>query len=473
MAFENLTDRLGMALRRITGRGRLNENDIDEMMREVRLSLLEADVNYKVVKNFTNNVKEKALGEKILNGLNPGQQVVKIVNDELKAIMGNEAEGLNFKINGMSVFMTIGLQGAGKTTAIGKLANYLRKKENKKSLLIAADIYRPAAVNQLVTIGKQLGIEVFEMGTSHKATHIVKEGLKYASLNGFDVAIIDTAGRLHIDGDMMQELIDVKEVANPDEILLTVDAMTGQDAVNVAKSFHEQLNATGVILTKLDGDTRGGAALSIRAVTGVPIKFIGSGEKLDALEIFHPDRMAQRILGMGDVVSLVEKVTENIDEDEAKSMMERLMSDDYNYNDLVKQLKMIKRLGSISKILGFMPGMGKIKEAAKNIDDKQFDSIKVIIDSMTSEERKNPRLIDQSSRRRERIAKGSGHSVADVNRLREMLDQQKRVMKQMSGMSEDDMQKMASSVQNGRMPNMGYNPKPKKGKGKGKGNFRI
>ena len=473
MAFDNLSDRLQMALRRVTGRGKLNEKDIEDMMREVRLSLLEADVNFKVVKEFTNSVKEKALGEKILQGLNPGQQVVKIVHDELKRIMGDEASGLSFKVNGMSVFMTIGLQGAGKTTAIGKLANYLRKKENKKSLLIAADIYRPAAVDQLVTIGKQLGIEVYQEGVNKKAQDIVKNGLKYANENKFDVVIIDTAGRLHIDDEMMDELVDVKKISKPDEILLTVDAMTGQDAVNVARTFHDKLGATGVILTKLDGDTRGGAALSIRTITGVPIKFIGTGEKLDALEVFHPERMADRILGMGDVLTLIEKATESIDEDEAMNMMEKLMNNKFNYNDLKKQFKMIKRMGSISKLIGFIPGLGKqMRDAASQIDDKQIVYMEAIISSMTEEERKNPDLINNSSRRRERIAKGSGRSVAEVNRLRQALDAQVKMMKQMNGMSESDIQRMSKNASSGVMP-QGFAPKVNKGKGKGKGNFRI
>ena len=451
MAFENLSDRLQMALRRVTGRGKLNEKDIDEMMRDVRLSLLEADVNYRVVKEFTQNVKEQALGEKILHGLNPGQQVVKIVFDELKRIMGDDASGINLKMQGMSVIMTMGLQGAGKTTAIGKLANYLRKYEKKNPMLIAADIYRPAAVDQLVQIGKQLNVFVFQEGVNKKAWDIVANGLAYAKENGYDTVIIDTAGRLHIDEDMMEELVKVKQVSKPDEVLLVVDAMTGQDAVNVAKTFHEKLNATGCILTKLDGDTRGGAALSIRHITGVPIKFIGTGEKLDALDIFHPDRMAQRILGMGDTLTLIEKVTENIDEDEAMSMVEKLMSNKFNYYDLQKQFKMIKKIGS-SKILGLLPGMKQVREAAKNMDDKQFEYMEAIIGSMTDEERKNPDLIDKSSKRRERIAKGSGRSVTEVNNLRKTLERQKEVAKQMAGMSESDMQEMQRKMQSGAVP---------------------
>ena len=467
MAFDNLADRLQMSLRRVTGKGKLNEKDIEEMLREVRLSLLEADVNYRVVKQFTENIKKEALGEKILKGLNPGQQVVKIVHDELKRIMGDEASYINYG-NQFTTIMTIGLQGAGKTTFIGKLANLLRSKDNKKVLLIAADIYRPAAIDQLMQIGKQLNIEVYQEGTNKKAEDIVKNGIKHAKTNGFDLVIVDTAGRLHIDESMMDELIEVKKVCEPNEILLTVDAMTGQDAVNVCKSFHEKLNATGVVLTKLDGDTRGGAALSIRVITGIPIKFIGTGEKLDAIEVFHPDRMAGRILGMGDTLSLIEKVTESIDEDEAMNMMERMMSENYNYNDLLKQFKMIKRMGSLSKILGFIPGLGQAKDALKNVDDKQIVYMECIIGSMTEEERKNPKLIDMSSRRRERIAKGSGRSITEVNRLRQALDQQIQMAKRLSGLDPKQMERMSKNPQS-------FQPqiRQSKGKGKNKGRFRY
>jgi len=462
----SLSSRLQMAMRRLTGRGFLTENDIDEMMREVRLSLLEADVNFKVVKTFIANIKEKALGEKILKGLNPGQQVVKLVYDELKRVMGEEAEGIRYNINGLTTIMTIGLQGSGKTTAIGKLGVYIRKNEKKKVMFIAADVYRPAAIEQLVTIGKQINVEVFEKGLIDART-IVKEGLAYAKQNQYDVVIIDTAGRLHIDEKMMQELIDVKEIAKPSEILLTVDAMTGQDAANICKSFHDQLNATGAILTKLDGDTRGGAALSIREVSGIPIKFASSGEKMDAFEMFHPERMASRILGMGDVLTLIEKATESIDEDEAKNMMEKLMSDTFNYNDLMKQFKMIKRMGSMSKLLGFIPGMGNIKQAASQIDDKQFDKMSVLIFSMTEDERRDPKLVDTSSKRRERIAKGSGMSVADLNRLRQALDTQKKMMKKMMNMDEKELESLSKNPAKMMPPSQ-----VKKGKGKGKGQFR-
>ena len=469
MAFDGLSSRLQMAMRRITGRGRLNEKDIEEMLREVRLSLLEADVNYKVVKQFLAGIKEEAMGEKIMKGLNPGEQVVKIVREELRKTLGSEVSDLKFKPNGMTIFMMCGLQGTGKTTTVGKLASFCRKKFNKKPFLIAADIYRPAAVDQLVTIAKQINVPYFEMGTKEKATKIVKEGLKKAEEAGCDFVIIDTAGRLHIDEELMDELVDIKELCKPDEILLTVDAMTGQDAVNVAESFHSKLDVTGCVLTKLDGDTRGGAALSIKQITGVPIKISCNGEKLDAIEIFYPDRLADRILGMGDMLSLIDTVTENVDEDEMMSMAEKLMSDKFNYNDLLKQLKIIKRMGSLSKILGFLPGLKQIREASKNIDDKQLDFVECIIFSMTEEERKDPKLIDSSAKRRERIAKGSGRTVMEVNRLRQMLETQKKTMKQMQCMSETDLKRMQTNLQNGNLPTQGQSYSKGKGKGRGQG----
>ena len=478
MAFDGLSSRLQMALRRVTGRGSLTEKDIDEMLREVRLSLLEADVNYRVVKDFLANIKVAATGEKIMKGLNPGQQVVKIVRDELKRVLGEETQEIKFKINGMTVLMTCGLQGAGKTTAIGKMALHYRKVKKSKPCLIAADIYRPAAIDQLKQIGKQIDVPVFELGINTPVAKIVKEGIKFAKDGGYDLVIIDTAGRLHINEELMDELKDVKKIANPDEILLTVDAMTGQDAINVAKSFHEALGLTGVILTKLDGDTRGGAALSIKAVTDVPIKLMSTGEHLDELEVFHPDRMAERILGMGDMLTLIESATQNITEDEAMNMFERMTSDNFNYNDLLKQFKMMNKMGSISKILGFLPGIGQFKEALNNVDDRQFDYIKAIIFSMTKEERANPDLIDRSSRRRERIARGSGRSVAEVNKLRQMLDQQRKIAKQMSNIDEEKAARIASQVESGNYAGLKStmaNPQPyvHKGKGKNKNRFRF
>lgn len=456
MAFENLTSRFQMAFRRITGKARLNDNDIEEMLREVRLSLLEADVNYRVVKEFTEEIRDKALGEKIMKGLNPGQQVVKIVNDELKALMGTEAAPINLKDSGISVVMLVGLQGTGKTTTAGKLAQLLRKNEGKKPLLIAADIYRPAAIDQLQVVGKQLDIPVFSLGNERNPREIVKEGMRYATQEALNLVIIDTAGRLHVNETLMDELADIKKITSPDEILLTVDAMTGQDVVNVASAFHERLAITGCILTKLDGDTRGGAALSVRKVTGIPIKFAGTGEKLNEIEIFHPERMASRILGMGDVVSLIEKATEEIDENEAMSMMEKMMSGSFNFNDLLKQMKMIKRMGAFSGILKFLPGMSQLANSEK-VDDKQLVYIEAIIRSMTPEERKKPELVERSSGRRSRIARGSGRSTTEVNRLLTMLEKQQKMMRQMVNMSPQQMEKMSSRMTDP----MGYDPKKK------------
>lgn len=467
MPFESLSERLQMSIRRITGRAVLNEKDIEDMMKEVRLSLLEADVNYKVVKEFTKQVKEKAMGEKILKSLTPGDMVVKIVHDELKALMGNEAEGISYKMNGMTVVMLVGLQGAGKTTHCGKLASYLRKKDAKKPMLIAADIYRPAAINQLVQVGKQIGVEVFEMGTNYKVTEIVSKGLEYAKSKGYDLVIIDTAGRLHINEELMVELEDVQKIAKPDEILLTIDAMMGQDSINVITTFNERLKLTGCILTKLDGDTRGGAALSIRHLTNVPIKFMGVGEKIDQLEIFHPERMAGRILGMGDIVSFVEKATESIDEEEATKLMERIQKGLYDYNDYLKQLKWIKRMGSLKGLLSMIPGIGQqIKNL--DIDEKKFANVSVIIMSMTKAERKYPELLDKSMSRRERVAKGSGRPYPEVNNLVKSFNEMKKQFKAFSGIKESDLQ-------SGKIPqNMMNQPrKQKKGKGKGKGNFHF
>ena len=448
MPFESLSERIQMALRRVTGRARLTEKDIEEMMKEVRLSLLEADVNYRVVKNFTAEVKAKAMGEKILKSLTPGDMVVKIVHDELKRLMGGETAGLNYKSDGPSVFMLVGLQGSGKTTQCGKLANLLKKRDAKKPLLIAADIYRPAAVDQLLTVGGQLGIEVFEMGTETKVADIVKKGLKYAADKGHDLAIIDTAGRLHIDDDMMNELVGLEKVARPDETLLVLDAMMGQDAINVITTFNERLKITGCILTKLDGDTRGGAALSIRYLTNIPIKFVGMGEKLDQLEVFHPDRMAGRILGMGDVVTLVEKAAQNIEEEEAMKMAERMQKGIFDYNDFIKQLRWMKRLGSLKGILGLIPGIGRMIKNI-DIDEKQLVYLEAIVQSMTPEERKRPELLERSSARRRRIAAGSGRTYNEVTdiikRFNEMRDRMRSLMRMgmdgMAGMPDIDSKK--------------------------------
>ena len=468
MAFESLSERLSMALRRITGRANLTEKDIDLMMREIRLSLLEADVNYKVVRDFTKEVKEKALGEKIMKSLSPGDMVVKIVRDELQKLMGDEAAPLNYNLSGPTVFMLVGLQGGGKTTHVGKLANYIRKQGDKKRpLFIAADIYRPAAIDQLKTIGKSLNIPVFEMGTKEKVVKIVGEGIKYAKANKHDLVIIDTAGRLHIDDQMMDELIEVQKAVDPDEVLLTIDAMMGQDAINVIETFNARLTITGCILTKLDGDARGGAALSVRYLTNIPIKFIGVGEKLDDLEVFHPDRMADRILGMGDIVSLVEKTTQAVEEEEAEKMALKMQKGKYDYNDFLKQMKWIKRMGSLKGILKLIPGLG---QQLKNIefDDKQLSYIEAIIFSMTENERQNPEIIARSSSRRTRISKGSGRPYPEVNALVRRFDTMKQQVEQLSRMDENQMKQM----QRGGMPPMPQ-AKKRKGKGKGKGNFRF
>ncbi|MFH5881585.1 MAG: signal recognition particle protein [Candidatus Izemoplasmataceae bacterium] len=469
MAFDQLSDRLQMALRRVTGKARLTENDIEEMMREVRLSLLEADVNFKVVKSFTKEVKEKSLDEKILKGLNPSQQVVKIVHDELKELLGGETSTFAIKSQGITTVMLSGLQGSGKTTTAGKLANYVRKHHKVKPLLVALDVYRPAAVDQLVTIGKQIDVPVFEKGIKESPVTIAKEALEYAKENNYNFVIFDTAGRLHIDDVMMEELLNIKEIISPDEILLVLDAMTGQDAVSVASHFHESLKITGSIITKLDGDTRGGAALSLRKVTEVPIKFMGLGEKLDQFDVFHPERMASRILGMGDVLTLIDKVTENIDEDDMMNMMEKMMSGKFNYNDFIKQLKMIKRMGSLGGILKLIPGAGKMMKNA-NVDDKQLVFIEAIIGSMTKKERKDPNLIKRSSSRRRRVAEGSGRSVAEVNKLIQSLDQQTQAMKRMSSMDPNsiDPNNPLKSMNQMQQPT-----KQKKGKGKNRGGFRF
>ncbi len=468
MPFESLSDRIQMSLRRLTGRGKINEKDIDEAMREIRVSLLEADVNYKIVKQFIADIKEKALGERVMKSLTPGDQVVKIVYEELVKLMGEEAVPINLKKSGTSVILMAGLQGSGKTTHAGKLALYLRKNNNLKPLLVAADVYRPAAINQLVQLGKQLDIEVFQMGILTKPQVIVKKALEYARLNNFNLVIIDTAGRLQIDEALMQELVDIKEIAHPDEILLTIDAMTGQDAVNVASTFHDKLDVTGCLLTKLDSDTRGGAALSIRYMTNIPIKFVGMGEKLDQLEVFHPDRMAKRILGMGDVLSFIEKATANIDEDDAMKLAERIQKGLFNYNDFLDQIKTIKKMGSLKGLLGLIPGIGsKIRNL--NIDDKQFVFIEAIIGSMTKEERKNPDLINKSHSRKSRIANGSGRTYQEINNLTKRFEDMKKQMESMSKMDEDQMEKMSKGQAPMPMPKM----KTKKGKGKNKGGFRI
>ena len=474
MAFETLSERLQSALKSVTRKGKLTEKDVDVMMREVRLALLEADVNIKVVREFIKEVKEKAIGETVLKSLTPGQQVIKIVNEELTKLMGENAAELNFGHTKPAVFMMVGLQGAGKTTHTGKLSTYLRKKEKKNPLLVACDVYRPAAVDQLKTIGKQLNIPVFEKGTSMNPVDIANEAMAYARENGHDLVIIDTAGRLHIDEQLMDELKDIKALVKPQEILLVVDAMTGQDAVNVAQSFHEQLDLTGVILTKLDGDTRGGAALSIRKITNVPIKFMGMGEKLDTLEVFHPERMASRILGMGDVMTLIERAQENFDEEESMKLADKMMNATYDFNDFLKQMKQMKKLGAFEDILKLIPGVGnQLKDI--NIDPKQMARVEAIIYSMTEQERKNPDLINAS--RKNRIAKGCGCDIAEVNRLIKQFTDMRKMMKKFSNMDPRQMERMAAAMQRGGGNPMaglgGMMGQGKKVKGKGRGGFRF
>ncbi|MGC4375612.1 signal recognition particle protein [Fictibacillus sp. Mic-4] len=434
MAFEGLADRLQNTLKKIRGKGKVSEADVKEMMREVRLALLEADVNFKVVKDFIKRVTERAVGQEVLSSLTPGQQVVKVVHDELTSLMGGEQSKIAVSNRPPTIIMMVGLQGAGKTTMSGKLANHLRKRHNRKPLLVAADIYRPAAINQLETLGKQLDIPVFSLGDKVSPVEIARQAIMKAKEDHNDYVIIDTAGRLHIDEELMDELSQVKEMANPHEIFLVVDAMTGQDAVNVAQSFNEQLALTGAILTKLDGDTRGGAALSIKAVTGLPIKFVGMGEKMDALEPFHPDRMASRILGMGDVLTLIEKAQTSVDEEKAKELEKKMRDMSFTFDDFLEQMGQVKKLGPLDELLGMLPGAAKMK-GLKNIqiDEKQLGHVEAIIQSMTKHEREQPEIINAS--RRKRIAKGSGRTVQEVNRLIKQFEDMKKMMKQMAGMT--------------------------------------
>ncbi|WP_312753600.1 signal recognition particle protein [Rummeliibacillus suwonensis] len=441
MAFEGLAERLQGTINKIKGKGKVTEQDVKEMMREVRFALIEADVNLKVVKSFVKKVSERAVGQDVIKSLTPGQQVIKIVKDELTELMGGEQSPIKFSTKPPTVIMMVGLQGAGKTTTTGKLANVLRKKYNRKPLLVAADIYRPAAVQQLQTLGKQLSLPVFALGTDISPVEIVRQALEQAKEEHYDVVLIDTAGRLHIDEKLMQELKDIRVLKEPDEVFLVVDAMTGQDAVNVAESFDEAVGITGVVLTKLDGDTRGGAALSIRSVTQKPIKFVGMGEKMDALESFHPERMASRILGMGDVMTLIEKAQATVDEEKAKELEEKFKTQTFTLDDFLEQMSQVKKLGPLDEILKMLPGANKIKglENAK-IDDKQIGHIEAIILSMTPAEKTNPEIINAS--RRKRIAKGSGSSVQEVNRLIKQFEDMKKMMKQMTGMTQKGKKKM-------------------------------
>ncbi|WP_422445879.1 signal recognition particle protein [Thermoanaerobacterium sp. DL9XJH110] len=430
MAFEALTQKLTDVFKRLKGKGKLSEADVKQAMREVKLALLEADVNFKVVKDLVQRISERAVGQEVMESLTPAQQVIKIVNDELIRLMGSKENRLNLSNTDISVIMLVGLQGSGKTTTAGKLGGFLSK-QGKKPLLVAADIYRPAAIKQLQVVGEKLGLPVFSMGQENPVD-ISRASLEYARRHNNDVVIIDTAGRLHIDDELMQELSDIKNAVKPHEILLVVDSMTGQDAVNVADEFHRRLNLTGLILTKLDGDSRGGAAISAKAVTGCPIKYVGMGEKLEDLELFHPERMASRILGMGDVLTLIEKATASIDLKKAQELGQKIKTQSFDLNDFLDQLKQVRRMGSLDQILGMIPGLSTHKLKGLELDEKDLLHVEAIINSMTKEERKNPGIINGSRRRR--IAAGSGTSIQDVNRLLKQFEQMKKMIKQMADM---------------------------------------
>jgi len=447
MAFEGLSGRLQSVFNKLRGKGKVSEDDVNEAMREVRLALLEADVNFKVVKDFIAKVKERAVGQEVMKSFTPGMVVIDIVNKELTALMGGTQSKLAKANKPPTVIMMVGLQGAGKTTASGKLAKLLLK-QNNRPLLIAGDIYRPAAIKQLQVLGEQIKVPVFAMGDQVSPVEIARAGLQHAKEHNNDYVIIDTAGRLHIDETMMEELKEIHKLASPDEVLLVVDAMTGQEAVNVAESFNQQLTLTGVVLTKLDSDTRGGAALSVRAVTGCPIKFAGMGEKMDsALEPFHPERMASRILGMGDMLSLIEKAQANIDAEKAAEMERKMRNAEFTFEDFLDQMEQIKKMGPIDQLLDMMPGMGNMKglKDAK-IDPKQMGRVEAIVKSMTKEEKQKPEIINIS--RKKRIAAGSGTSIADVNRLIKQFEDMRKMMKQLSSMMGPKGNKMMKSLKN-------------------------
>lgn len=433
MAFEGLAERLQGTIKKITGKGKVSEQDVKEMTREVRLALLEADVNFRVVKTLINRIKERAVGQEVMESLTPGQQVVKVVKEELTSLMGDEQSKIAVSDRSPTVIMMAGLQGAGKTTTTGKLANYLRKNYNRTPMLVACDIYRPAAINQLETLGKQLDLPVFSMGTDASPVDIATKAIDKAKEDHHDYVIIDTAGRLHVDNELMDELSQIKQEVKPDEIFLVVDSMTGQDAVNVAESFNDQLDISGVILTKLDGDTRGGAALSIKAVTDKPIKFAGMGEKLDQFEAFHPDRMASRILGMGDVLTLIEKAQTDVDEKQAKALEEKMRTMSFTFDDFLEQMGQVKNMGPLDELMAMIPGANKMK-GLKNaqIDERQINQIEAIIKSMTKRERQDPGIMNAS--RKKRIAKGSGTTVSQVNRLLKQFNEMQKMMKQMTNM---------------------------------------
>ena len=431
MAFDSLTDKLQNVFKSLRGKGKLSEADVKAALKEVKMALLEADVNFKVVKNFIKAVQERAIGQEVMTSLTPGQMVIKIVNEEMVKLMGSETTELALKHSQeITIILMCGLQGAGKTTTTAKIAGKLKQK-GRKPLLVACDIYRPAAIDQLQINGDKQGVPVFSMGTNHKPVNIAKAAVEHAHKNGFNVVILDTAGRLHIDEDMMNELIEIKDNLEVDQSVLVVDAMTGQDAVNVAETFNEKIGIDGVILTKLDGDTRGGAALSIKAVTGKPILYVGMGEKLSDLEQFYPDRMASRILGMGDILTLIDKAQAEIDEDKAKEMEKKLRKAEFDFNDYLEQMQQIKNMGGINDILSMLPGMGNQLKNVE-VDENALSGVEAMIFSMTKEERANPGIINPS--RKKRIAKGAGVDISEVNRLMKQFEQGKKMMKQMSGM---------------------------------------
>ena len=447
--FENLSEKLEKAFSVLKGHGKISEINVAETLKEVRRALLDADVSFKIAKEFTNKVKDKAIGQDVLTTLNPGQLMVKLVNDELTELMGSQVQGINLEEK-TSVILIAGLQGSGKTTFTGKLALFLKNKKSKKPLLVACDVYRPAAINQLEILAEQVGVEVFTNRESQDPVAIAKAAVAHAKQNGHNVVIVDTAGRLAIDEQMMNEISAVKTAVNPQETLFVVDSMTGQDAVNTAKSFNDQLDYDGVVLTKLDGDTRGGAALTIKSVVDKPIKFVGTGEKMDALDVFHPNRMADRILGMGDVVSLVEKAQEQFDAEKARRLQKRIAKNEFDFNDFIEQIGQVKKMGNVKDLMGMIPGMGKAMKGVE-IEDDAFKHIEAIVSSMTNEERSNPSILNGS--RRQRVARGSGRSVNEVNQLIKQFNDMGKLMKMMQGGGMKNMMKMMGK---GGMPKMPF-----------------
>ena len=450
MAFEGLSSRLQEITRKIRGKARITESDLKEMLREVKLALLEADVNYKIVKEFITTIQEKALGQDVLKSLTPGQQVVKIVKDELVELLGGQTSQINFTPNPPTIIMLVGLQGSGKTTTAGKLANLLRK-QGKKPLLVACDVYRPAAIKQLQVVGAQLNIPVFANENSKDVVHIARQALSVAMSKLNDVVILDTAGRLHIDEELMQELRNLKANIKPHEILLVVDSMTGQDAVNVAQSFSDNVGIDGIVLTKLDGDTRGGAALSVKKVTGKPIKFAATGEKLSDIEVFHPDRMAQRILGMGDILAVIEKAEESFDMEQAEKLEKQLKKKELDLDDYLAQIRQVKKMGSFSSLLKLIPGFNQIKDL--KVDDKEFVKIEAIICSMTKDEKRNTKLLNAS--RRQRIARGSGTTVQDINKFIKSFEMTQKMMKQMKS-NKGGMKKLLNGIDENTLKNLKF-----------------